>query len=520
MSDTNDEAQQADQPPATQPRRTAMQVAEQAQSAAEQALTEAGNVGALFEGLSEKFTELDQRTRDSIEESVNWGDEIAQVRRELTDRETAHAELRDETMRELSLLRDDVDNRIGEALQPFREEMGGYQGTVNRRLDDLRTRMGKLEDSLPLPDFGSRLAQLENLAKGDVNTLRSIVDGDPAGTTMAEDAQHDLVADMVKAQLSQLMARLEAAEQKAAKAEAALAQGMKLANPVAGVDPQYVADLGDRVTTLEGLGHNVRATVEHTLAAPVGGVHQKVLDLMRLVDSIGKDRKTDSGPRYSYRSIDDAMDAIGHAMREVGLVYTTEITAREVHRDEARNKEGNTLLWTTVLLTVRYTFIDPADGSMQHFEMAGEGRASDDKATSKAAAMALKYGLLHALLIPVSGAVPDADAEQPQVSRAAVQPDQRPAQARAQEVQQAPRKPLVERARDAVAALQNLHRHPPADRHGILAAITNQAQHEGLLDIPVDTGDGPAPVRNYVRAAEATLARGAANDPAYAGNRF
>jgi hypothetical protein len=358
--------------------------------------------------------------------------------------------------------------------------MGGYQGAVNRRLDEHRTRITELEKRY---------------------------EGDPAGETMAEDAQHDLVADMVKGQLSQLMARLEAAEQKAAKAEAALAQGMRLANPVAGVDPQYVADLGDRVTALEGLGHNVRPVLEHTLVAEVGGVHQKVLDLMRLVDSIGKDRKTDSGPRYSYRSIDDAMDAIGHAMREVGLVYTTEITAREVHRDEARNKEGNTLLWTTVLLTVRYTFIDPADGSKQHFEMAGEGRASDDKATSKAAAMALKYGLLHALLIPVSGAVPDADAEQPQVSRAPQSPTQPPARQPAQE-SQPPRKPMTERARDAVTALQNLHRHPVERRSDVLAAIVAQAQQEGLLDIPVDTGDGPAPVKAYAESARATLAAG------------
>jgi hypothetical protein len=509
MSDTNDEAQQPDQPPANQVRRTAMTVATEAETMAVAALELAQSVAMdvankqppavevtkELERLSEVVTELDQRTRGDVAQSdgVSWADEIAQIRRTYPDR-------------------DQVDARIAEALedvhhnhQAFRQEMGGYQGGVNRRLDEHRTRITELEKRH---------------------------DGDPAGETMAEDAQHDMVADMVKGQLSQLMARLEAAEQKAAKAEAALAQGMRLANPVAGVDPQYVVDLGDRVTALENHKENEtsftaqlqerveeleavweRASLpglrplEHTLVANVGGVHQKVLDLMRLVDSIGKDRKTDSGPRYSYRSIDDAMDAIGHAMREVGLVYTTEITAREVHRDEARNKEGNTLLWTTVLLTVRYTFIDPVDGSKQHFEMAGEGRASDDKATSKAAAMALKYGLLHALLIPVSGAVPDADAEQPQVSRAPQSPTQPPARQPAQE-SQPPRKPMTERARDAVTALQNLHRHPVERRSDVLAAIVAQAQQEGLLDIPVDTGDGPAPVKAYAESARATLAAG------------
>jgi hypothetical protein len=503
MPATPDEAQQADQPSATQPRRTAMQVAEGAVVTATDAMALAVAVDQEQQRQAEVLTELDQRTRggDVAE------DEIAEIRRTHPDR-------------------DQVDARIAEALedvhhnhQAFREEMGGYQGAVNRRLDEHRTRITELEKRY---------------------------EGDPAGETMAEDAQHDLVADMVKGQLSQLMARLEAAEQKAAKAEAALAQGMKLANPVAGVDPQVVVDLGDRVTELEAhkeketsftaqLQERVeeleavweraslpgpRPVLEHTLVANVGGVHQKVLDLMRLVDSIGKDRKTDSGPRYSYRSIDDAMDAIGHAMREVGLVYTTEITAREVHRDEARNKEGNTLLWTTVLLTVRYTFIDPADGSKQHFEMAGEGRASDDKATSKAAAMALKYGLLHALLIPVSGAVPDADAEQPQVTRAPAQATnarrpaapERDAEIPSEERQtapaQAPRKPMTERARDAVTALQNLHRHPVERRSEVLAAIVAQAQQEGLLDIPVDTGDGPAPVKAYAESARATLAAG------------
>jgi hypothetical protein len=161
----------------------------------------------------------------------------------------------------------------------------------------------------------------------------------------------------------------------------------------------------------------------------VGGVGGKVLELMRMVGAIGKDRQTPAQMGgYKFRGIDDAMDAVGHAMRTIGLVYETEVIETRYSTAESRNSEGRVLLWTSAFVRMRYTFVDPEDGSRHPLEMVGEGRDNADKATSKAAAMALKYGLLHALMIPTNE-MPDGDAEQPQITRPAEQPVSAPAAA-------------------------------------------------------------------------------------------
>lgn len=494
-----DEAQQASTPDAqpAQPRRTAMQVAESALAKAQ----EADDMAAV---LSEKVTDLDQRIRD---------------------RETAHGELRDDLAGKLSGVRpgdtptrDQVDGRIHEALapveeslaslsgalravegrtltpeqmesrvtiatQPLREEFGGFAGAVNRKLDEMRQRLAALE----------------------VEAKRT--DVDPISATMHEDWVSDQVESQFRQRADGILARLEQLERRSSGGDGT--PGLTWDAIAKRVDNQAKNALREAVAA----GHIAGVPGAPISAAPrVAGVHAKVLQVMRDVGAIGKDRETDrAAGGYNYRGIDDAMDAVGHAMREVGLVYTTQIVDRQVSRDQAQNREGRTLLWTSVMLTVRYTFIDPEDGSTQTFEMAGEGRDSGDKATSKAAAMALKYGLLHALMIPVSGAIPDADAENPQVMRT----DDRATAAQPQAPQAPPERTEQQRgarAVDAVRAIQNLHRHPAEKRHSALVSIGNQAAREGLLDLTVDTGDGALPVRSYLQAALGTMAVAQADD--------
>lgn len=147
----------------------------------------------------------------------------------------------------------------------------------------------------------------------------------------------------------------------------------------------------------------------------------KVLEIMRMIPNIGKDKDyRGGGTSFKFRGVDQAMDATGHAMREVGLTLKTKVLDRETVRDTVTKRDAKgaeySQLWTTTILTMRYVFVDPATGHEHDFEMVGEGRDVSDKSSSKAAAMACKYALFQALMVPVEGLNDtDSDSERPTV---------------------------------------------------------------------------------------------------------
>lgn len=159
-------------------------------------------------------------------------------------------------------------------------------------------------------------------------------------------------------------------------------------------------------------------------APRVPGVYKKVLDLMRSVEEIGKGRQfraegrgSNADIEYSFRGIDDAMDAVGSAMRAVGLILRSEVVKAEhevvpVDRLYNGNKQGTTL-WASTRLTMRYTFIDPEDGTEHFVEGYGVGKDSGDKDGSKSASAAMKYALFQGLCIPVKGMNIDPETEHP-----------------------------------------------------------------------------------------------------------
>jgi len=172
-------------------------------------------------------------------------------------------------------------------------------------------------------------------------------------------------------------------------------------------------DLFDSVQTLAGRITTVERRPVAAGAATPGGrglVRPAVLRLMRKVAALGK---TGQAPKdaggFKFRGIEAVMDAIGTAMRddEVGLVLETKIVDKDIDRTVVNGRT-----WTSVIVTIRYTFIHPEDDSEHSFEMVGEGRDLGDKSASKAASMAAKYGLCQALMIPFTN-MADADAEDP-----------------------------------------------------------------------------------------------------------
>lgn len=499
------------EPPKRMTTAEAAKMAQEAAQNASAALRVAQGADDMVAAVSEQVTDLGQRVRD---------------------RETAHAELRDEIMQRLAgvgptsadpsaglvdadgkpvVTRDQVDSRIHEALQPLHDEVhelrrkgtltpeskGSLSGVLARLEDAERKLMpldvGALTEQVAaalhptLTGFRNRLTAVEEVAK--------TLDGDPVAHTLAEDALADQLETMVDRKL-------------AAMFEAAGLTPARLASLTREVDDlrQHVETHGTRVTryVTDQVANELERRQVHVQgdAAPASGgtgAARKVLQLMKLVTHIGKERQADmgTGGKFKFRGIDEAMDAVGHAMREVGVILSTEVLKDETStvpvtkKGDGRNGPyESTILWTTTKTTMRYIFVDPEDGSTHTIEMVGEGRDASDKSTSKAGSMAFKYALLQALCIPVTG-MDDSDAAPPQImeNEGSTRPQQQaPAQQQAQAAPDRTEEQKAQRAGEALGAIRNVYRVEggPQAQYNRLVQIMNQVKREGLLDFAIE----------------------------------
>lgn len=417
---------------------------------------------------------------------------------------------------------DQVDARIHEALQPLHDEVHEIRQrtpltNATGNLDAILARLEEAERKAIALDAGAiteRVAQEIHPGIADlrrrlaaVEETAKALDGDPVSQTLAEDALADQIEHAVDRKLS---AMFEAAD---------LTPAM-LANlrREFGDLRQHVETHGTTVTralvneVAEAVRKQLPTTAVHELTTAGGtGAAKKVLQLMRQVTHIGKENEANlgQGGRFKFRSVDDAMDAVGYAMRDVGMILGTEILKDETTHTpitkSGTNKDGttwqNTVVWTSTKLTVRYTFTDPEDGSIHPMEMTGEGRDASDKSTSKAASMALKYGLFQALMIPVTG-LDDSDAAPPQRME---QDQQRPpaSQPSSNTDQRASDQAKAQRAGEALQAIRNVYRVPGGvqAQAAKLTAIMRQVQGEGLLEFVVEGST----LDQHGKAAMATL---------------
>jgi hypothetical protein len=392
--------------------------------------------------------------------------------------------------------RDQADSRIHEALEPLHQEVHELRqrgtltpesksslGNVLARLEDAERRLAPLEgDGISVrvaQDLHPTLSELRRR----VEALEKTTDVDPVSATLAEDHLSDQIEHQVDRKVAAMFADT----------------GLTPAR-LAGLAREF-DDLRVYVET-HGTQWDRAAAITQaavTVAAPSdgNGAATKVLELMRQVTHIGKEKEANlgKGGRFKFRGVDDAMDAVGHAMRDVGLILGTKILDREttltpVSQQGTDNGQAweRTVVWATSVVTARYTFTDPEDGSTHEFEMVGEGRDASDKSTSKATSMALKYGLFQALMIPVTG-LDDSDDAPPQqmvnqraaeqVTAQEAQPAQQPARTEEQ---------LASRVHEALRAIRNLHlvKGGPQAQYNRLVAIMNQVNQEGLMGYSVE----------------------------------
>lgn len=297
-------------------------------------------------------------------------------------------------------------NTRNDSLQPSR--LDGFLARLEKLEQD--TKGAHFDWSAPIGQLGARLDSTQKtLAEqgASITELFDKVGVEPGGVF------EDLAKD-----LEELKTRVDST------ANLGPALGVLASVVDKKADNDSVHRLSETVAALKSAVENLErfATATTPLEARRSGnsASAKVLQLMRMIPAIGKDKdyRDRSGTSFKFRGVDQAMDAAGHAMREVGLTLRTEVLDRESKRDTVikRNNEGAEYnqLWTTTVLTMRYVFVDPETGDQHVFEMIGEGRDLADKSSSKAAAMACKYGLFQALMIPVEGLNDtDADSERP-----------------------------------------------------------------------------------------------------------
>lgn len=479
-----------DQPPTATKRMTTAEVA----ALAQETDGRLDDLSAVVTDLATRLQDLgagDQNTAAALRVAEGVDNTVAELAEKLAQAPT----------------RDQVDSRIHEALQPLHDEVHELRGKgtltpesqsslagVLARLEDAERKVAGVDANglvatvaqqlhPTLSELRRRLDAVEQVAKAQ--------EADPVSHTLAEDWQTDQLTAMVDRRLAEMFA------------EAQLTPA-RLAGLTREFDDlrQHVETHGTHVT--RALTSQVAAELRRNPgdgdadhSGPTGAA-RKVLELMRQVTHIGKEKEANlgKGGRFKFRGVDDAMDAVGHAMRDVGLILGTKILDREttltpVTQQGTDNGQAweRTVVWATSVVTARYTFTDPDDGSTHEFEMVGEGRDSSGKSTSKATSMALKYGLFQALMIPVNG-LDDADDAPPQQmvdqrsasTTAASQqatPDQRPQRTEEQ---------VATRATEALAAIRNVHRVPggPPVQRQQLQKIMQQVKAEGLLGYAVE----------------------------------
>lgn len=543
MTDPMPDQTENAQPPKRMTTAEAAALAQKADQNATAALRVAQESDDMVAAMSEKITDLQGRfaevastagspaVGDLVHEQLTADAVNVQIYDALAPlHEEVHALTR--TVAEIPS-RDQVDGRIHEALAPLQGELHEIRqrtpiASATGNLDSILARLEDAERKAASVEPGALTERVATELHGSLTELRrrlanveaatQALDADPVSHTLAEDALADQIQASVERALTDLR---EMHTEDHRRVDQMWRQVEDLRQHVETHGTQVTRALVNEVA--EQLAPVGRPSVED-YAASIGlrpaagglGAAKKVLEVMRMVTFIGKEKQADlgTGGKFKFRGIDDAMDAVGHAIREVGLIISPEILKDETTQNPI-TKSGignngrpyeNTVIWTTTKLTVRYTFLDPDDGSTHSIEMVGEGRDASDKSTSKAGSMAFKYGLLQGLCIPVTG-LDDSDAAPPQhmeqertqqrpPAGETARPAQQPAEERTSEQK-------AQRGRDALEAVRNVYRVPGGAQaqYSRVVQIMNHARTEGLLDLVLDGST----LDQHGRAALATL---------------
>ena len=123
-------------------------------------------------------------------------------------------------------------------------------------------------------------------------------------------------------------------------------------------------------------------------------IFKKMAAIMADIGHIEKNKKN-AQQGFMFRGIDDVYNALHTHMAKHGVFTTSAII--DLSRSEKPTKNGGAM--QVVVATIEYTF-HAEDGSQVKTVVIGEGMDSGDKASNKAMAIAHKYALLQAFMVP------------------------------------------------------------------------------------------------------------------------
>jgi hypothetical protein len=147
--------------------------------------------------------------------------------------------------------------------------------------------------------------------------------------------------------------------------------------------------------------------MQNKINLPNGMIYMQMKKIMTDISFIGKDQ-TNLQQKFKYRGIDDVYGALHSIMANHGVFTTSRILHQESF--EKDSKSGGKLIHRIIHFEYRFYTID---GSFVSTEVIGEAMDSGDKAANKAIAIAHKYALLQAFIIPTEEQKdPDAEAHE------------------------------------------------------------------------------------------------------------
>ena len=128
-------------------------------------------------------------------------------------------------------------------------------------------------------------------------------------------------------------------------------------------------------------------------------VYESISNIINEIEAVKKKSPDDPNAygsvKYSYRRIDDFMNALSPLMGKHGLTLLPEVL--EVDRSIAQTKNGGTMNY--VKIKSKYTLY-AKDGSFISGITIGEAFDSGDKASGKAQSNALKYFIMPTFMVP------------------------------------------------------------------------------------------------------------------------
>lgn len=118
------------------------------------------------------------------------------------------------------------------------------------------------------------------------------------------------------------------------------------------------------------------------------------------IGAVGKNRRNEA-QGYSFRSIEDFIDAASPVLARHGVIMLPRITEHRLYHFERVNSNNRASTSTVATVSVEWIVLGPMGDQLPTFCTVGEGADTADKATNKAMSAAFKYALSESMCIPL-----------------------------------------------------------------------------------------------------------------------